>query len=61
MTQTIPAGKIGNEKPIIITDERWYSPDLQVDVLVKHSDLRTGDIVYQLSNISRDEPDSSLF
>lgn len=61
VTETIPAGKIGNEKPIVITDERWYSPDLQVDVLVKHSDPRTGDIVYRLTNITRDEPDASLF
>lgn len=60
-TETIPAGKIGNEKPIIITTERWYSPDLQVDVLVKHSDPRMGEVVYQLTNISREEPDSSLF
>ena len=60
-TETIPAGKIGNEKPIVITDERWYSPDLQVDVMVKHSDPRMGDVVYQLTNINREEPDASLF
>jgi hypothetical protein len=60
-TETIPAGKIGNEKPIVITDERWYSPDLQVDVRVKHSDPRMGDVIYQLTNINREEPDASLF
>jgi hypothetical protein len=60
-TETIPAGKIGNEKPIVITTERWYSPDLQVDVLVKHNDPRMGEVVYQLTNISREEPDPSLF
>jgi hypothetical protein len=60
-TETIPAGKIGNEKPIVITTERWYSPDLQVDVLVKHNDPRMGEVVYQLTNVSREEPDPSLF
>jgi hypothetical protein len=60
-TETIPAGKIGNEKPIVITTERWYSPDLQVDVLVKHHDPRMGEVVYQLTNITREEPDSTLF
>lgn len=60
-TETIPAGRIGNEKPIVVTTERWYSPDLQVDVLVKHNDPRMGEVVYQLTNISREEPDSSLF
>lgn len=60
-TETIPAGKIGNEKPILITNESWYSPDLKADVLVKHSDPRMGEVVYQLTNISREEPDTSLF
>lgn len=60
-TETIPAGKIGNEKPIVITTERWYSPDLQTDVLVKHSDPRMGEVTYQLTDISREEPDASLF
>lgn len=61
ITETIPAGKIGNEKPIVITTERWYSPDLQLDVLVRHSDPRTGEVVYRLSDINRAEPDPSLF
>ena len=60
-TETIPAGKIGNEKPIIVTNERWYSPDLQIDVLVKHSDPRMGKVIYQLTDINRVEPDPSLF
>lgn len=60
-TETIPAGKIGNEKPIVVTTERWHSPDLQVDVLVKHNDPRMGEVVYKLTNINREEPDASLF
>jgi hypothetical protein len=59
--RTIPAGEIGNSKPITITVERWYSPDLQTFVLVKHSDPMMGDSVFQLTNIQRSEPDSSLF
>jgi hypothetical protein len=60
-TRTIPAGQIGNEKPIVITTERWYSPDLQTTVMIKRSDPRTGDTVFQLTNIQRQEPDASLF
>jgi hypothetical protein len=60
-TRTIPAGAIGNEKPIIISVERWYSPDLQTTILVKRSDPRTGDSSFQLTNIQRQEPDPSLF
>ena len=60
-TRTIPAGAIGNEKPIVITVERWYSPDLQMNVMIKRSDPRTGENVFQLTNIMRSEPDASLF
>lgn len=60
-TFTIPAGQIGNDRPIDIVDERWYSPDLQVVVLSKHSDPRMGEHVYRLTNISRSEPARTLF
>jgi hypothetical protein len=60
-TETIPAGKIGNELPITITNEEWTSTDLKVLVLTKHSDPRTGDSTYHLTNVVRAEPDPSLF
>jgi hypothetical protein len=60
-TITIPAGKIGNELPIRIVSEQWYSPELQVTLLSKHSDPRFGETLYQLTNISRNEPAHSLF
>src|ERR1700733_4076515 len=31
-TVTIPAGQIGNEKPIAIVQETWYSPDIEAVV-----------------------------
>jgi len=61
VTITIPAGQIGNERPIEIVDERWYSKDLQAFVMTKHSDPRSGETVYRLTDISRTEPDRSLF
>lgn len=60
-TRTIPAGAIGNEKPIEIVTERWYSPDLQTVVMTKRSDPRMGDGIFQLTNIQRQEPDPALF
>jgi len=60
-TRTIPAGQIGNEKPITIVSETWYSPDLQIVVMRKHSDPRFGQTTYTLSNIQQKEPDASLF
>jgi len=60
-SRTIPAGQIGNDRPIEITDERWESPDLKVLLLSRHHDPRTGDVEYRLTNISRSEPPASLF
>jgi hypothetical protein len=60
-TTTIPAGKIGNEQPLTITSEEWRSPELNVLVLTRHSDPRSGESSYRLTNIVRAEPDHSLF
>jgi hypothetical protein len=60
-TRTIPAGAIGNEKPIEVVTEIWYSPDLQINVEKKHSDPRNGDTVTQLTEIQKQEPDATLF
>jgi hypothetical protein len=58
---TIPAGAIGNERPIETVYERWYSKELQLIVFSKHTDPRFGEQTYRLTNISRSEPDRSLF
>ncbi len=60
-TVTIAAGEIGNELPIAIVNERWYSPELQTVVMSRQSDPRFGETVYRLTNIDRGEPDKSLF
>jgi len=61
ITRTIPAGEIGNEQPITVVSERWYSADLQMDVKSTHSDPRFGNTTYTLTNIQRTEPAASLF
>jgi hypothetical protein len=61
-TTTWPAGSMmGNDRPITAVDETWTSPDLQIVVLSKRSDPRTGETTMRLVNISRDEPDPNLF
>ena len=60
-TTIIPVGGVGNAQAITIVSEQWFSPDLQVLVMTRHSDPRTGETVYRLSNIVRGEPDRSLF
>lgn len=58
---TIPAGAIGNERPIEIVYERWFSKDLGLVVYSKNSDPRFGEQTYKLTNLVRSEPDPSLF
>jgi len=60
-TTVIPAGAIGNEQPITVTSEEWFSPDLKVLVMTKHADPRSGETTYRLTDITRGEPDASLF
>lgn len=60
-TTTIPAGQVGNEQPITIVSEQWRSPELNLLILTRHSDPRSGDSSYRLLNIVRAEPDRSLF
>ena len=61
MTHTIPAGKMGNEKPITVTSERWYSPELKATITTKHNDPWAGELKTELKNVSSSEPDASLF
>jgi hypothetical protein len=61
ITTTIPAGTIGNEQPIVIVSEQWFSPELKVLVMTKHNDPRTGETTYRVTNIVQAEPARSLF
>ncbi|HEY6401471.1 MAG TPA: hypothetical protein VI479_08675 [Blastocatellia bacterium] len=60
-TSIIPAEEVGNELPITIVNEQWYSPELQVYVLTRQSDPRAGETIYRLTNINRGEPGRELF
>jgi hypothetical protein len=60
-TSTIPVGKMGNQQPIVISFERWYSPDLLINVMTVRSNPFTGKTTFMLTNLKRGEPDASLF
>jgi hypothetical protein len=60
-SSSIPAGTIGNDRPIETYSERWYSPELQVVVMTKRHDPRSGDVTYQLQRVQRAEPAPYLF
>ena len=55
--QTIPA----ENKEIVITDEYWYSEDLRINMMIKHSDPRKGTVTVTVTQVARTEPDPALF
>jgi Ni/Co efflux regulator RcnB len=59
-TWTIEAGRIGNEKPIVISREVWRSPELMLTVQSRDADPRSGEQNYRLEKIKRGEPDPAL-
>lgn len=61
VTTTIPAGKMGNEKPITVTSERWYSPELKATIVTKHDDPWAGELKTELKNVNTAEPDAAQF
>jgi hypothetical protein len=60
-THTIAAGEIGNDRPIDVVSERWFSEELQMVVMSRNSDPRTGETTYKLTRINRSEPLRSMF
>lgn len=61
ITHIIPAGAVGNDRPVTIVTERWFSKELEINVLVKNSDPRLGESTMRTTNIDRSEPDPALF
>lgn len=59
--ETIPAGSMGNNRPIETLNERFYAPELKMTVYSKRSDPRSGEFVYRMTEVKRSEPDASLF
>ena len=49
------------ELPLEIVHEQWYSPELQMVVLLKHNDPRFGETTFRLTNITRGDPTPDLF
>ncbi len=60
-SHVIPAGKIGNEKPITVTTESWFSDEVGMEVLRVHKDPWSGEVTTKVTNIRRGEPEASLF
>lgn len=60
-TRTIPAGEEGNELPLVVVNENWFSKDLGMGVMFVNDDPRRGRTTWEIEEISRTEPDAALF
>ena len=60
-TFEIPVGQIGNAKPIPVVTEKWFSPELQLIVMSKHTDPLAGEQIFRLVNVKIGEPAANLF
>lgn len=61
LTQTYPAGALGNDRPLSTVTEYWYSADLRMNLLTKRRDPRYGVQTVRLTELDRQEPDAALF
>ena len=60
-TQLYPAGAMGNDRPLAIVTESWFSEDLKIALLTRRNDPRYGAQIVRVTELSRQEPDASLF
>lgn len=60
-TNVIEAGAIGNDSPITLSREYWYSPQLGVNLISKLQDPRIGTQDFEVQDITVGEPDQKLF
>jgi hypothetical protein len=58
---TLPAGQIGNDRPIDIVSEQWFSPDLELVMRSMHRDPWAGEFTTTVTRISRGDQPASLF
>jgi hypothetical protein len=63
ITMTVPMSpEMGNDQPIRIVDEQWYSPDLQINIVSRNDDpRRTTQTSERYTNIKRGDPNPALF
>lgn len=59
--RTIPAEMSGTGKPVVITDDYWYSPDLAIYMTIRHDDPRTGEQLIVVTDVDRHDPPNQTF
>jgi hypothetical protein len=58
---TVPAGEVGNDLPIEIVSEQWFSPELEMVLRSAHRDPWGGEFSTRVTRIRRAPQPASLF
>lgn len=58
---TIKAGSVGNEQPLVVSEDVWINPQLKLMVNEVEQNPFSGERTFELSNIRGEEPDPALF
>jgi TonB family protein len=61
VSQTYATGTLGNDRPLTISTESWYSEELKINLLTKRTDPRFGVQTVRVVELRRQQPDESLF
>jgi hypothetical protein len=61
VTTTIPIGKVGNDRPMVVVHEEWRSPELKIVLKMIDTDPRTGQQTMELQDLVRGDPGETLF
>jgi hypothetical protein len=61
ITSTYAVDTEGNDRPIVVVNETWFSPALKMMIMNKSSDPRSGERTQKLTNVSQSEPAADLF
>jgi hypothetical protein len=56
-----PVPDADNGRRVIVTDEEWYSDEMAMTVLRRHSDPREGETIMRWIHMSREEPAITMF
>jgi hypothetical protein len=58
---TLPAGQIGNDRPIAIVSEQWFSPELELVMRSMHRDPWAGEFTTTVIRVNRGDQPALLF
>jgi hypothetical protein len=61
LTETIPAGQVGNDAALVVTHDTWTVAQPRITVMAVDDDPRTGKHTWEVTSFQKGDPDPALF